>query len=226
MESSCDTDIFLITSVINTGNNPWTYTNVRSVFSPDDRYSQTLNAIATIRGKCPAAKIILCDCSYISDAMNIALKEATDLYIQAYTNKEIHDSCIQSNKKGYGELLQTKHVVNHLVNNNIRFRRLFKISGRYFLNSSFNIDKFSTEEYSFREPFPNSSCNSTVLYSVPYNLITHFASAIERINIEINSDAFIMYEMSLPSQCNPKKIVNTCGVSGYVAIDGILYEDL
>jgi hypothetical protein len=226
METTQNTDIFLITSVLNTGSNPWTYTTTRSVFSTQDRFQQTLETIASIRVKCPAAKILLCDCSDLSPEMTTKCVEEADLFFQTFEHTEIRDACIQSNKKGYGELLKTQYIVKYLETNNIPFRRLIKISGRYFLNKSFQLDAFSDITYTFRQPFPNSTCNPTVLYSIPFHLLIQFKEAIEQSKHEFTTNTYGMYEVSLPSKCEPKHSIPTCGVSGYVAVDGSLYEDL
>ena len=38
-------DIFVITSVINTGNNRWSYTDIRSCYTPEERLAQTIQTI-------------------------------------------------------------------------------------------------------------------------------------------------------------------------------------
>jgi len=42
-------DIFVITSVIDTGNLPWSYCPQRSLFSPEERVTQTIKTIESIR---------------------------------------------------------------------------------------------------------------------------------------------------------------------------------
>ncbi len=219
-------DIFLITSVINTGNHPWSYTNTRSVFSMEDRFRQSLHTIQTIREKMPeGTRIYFVECSDIPESMEEALKKATDQFFQCKEVPSIRAACIQSTLKGYGELLKTLLVAEYLLRENIQFRRLFKISGRYFLNDSFNSSKFSEESFTFRTPFPNSVCNPTVLYSVPSSLLEHFREGLLRSDEEFRQRTHIMYELSMPKQMNPKQCIDSCGVSGYVAIDGTLYED-
>ncbi len=219
-------DIFLITSVINTGKNPWSYTNVRSVYSMEDRFQQTLQTIESIRQKMPKnTKIYFAECSDIPEYMIAKLKSATDVFFQFYGNEKIREACLLSKKKGYGELLKTQKVVEYILGTSVPFSRLFKISGRYYLNDSFNSDHFSTQNYCFRKPFPNSVCNPTVVYSVPFQKIRNFLVGLYKSAEEFEHTNQIMYEISMPSQMNPKDCIDCCGVSGYVAIDGTLYED-
>ena len=58
-------DLFVITSVINTGHNPWTYTMTRSIYNPQERLFQTIKTIESIR-KFTNAKILLVECSQLS----------------------------------------------------------------------------------------------------------------------------------------------------------------
>lgn len=216
-------DIFLITSVINTENKPWSYTSIRSVFTPKQRFEQTLKTIDSIRNADNSNFIVLSECSDIDDSMINILREKVDLFIHCFSNEEIKQSCIQSNKKGYGELLQTKDAVQKIQEMNIRFNRFFKISGRYWLNGAFDKSKFSVKEYSFNQILPGATCHPTVLYSVPSNLIEHFKDVLNQCN-EVYKSKIIGLEILLPPLCEPKIKIDAVGVSGYVAVDGSYYS--
>lgn len=219
-------DICLITSVINTGTNPWSYTNIRSVFSMEERFQQSLTTICSIREKMPAdTRIYFAECSDIPEHMEQALKDACDMFFQFKDNENVRSACLNSQKKGYGELLKTKKVMDQLLTDNIPFRRFFKISGRYFVNDSFREEMFSHEAFTFRQPFPNSTCNPTVLYSVPYCKREEFMKGLCQSEHEFQTVSTLMYEISMPSKMIPMHCIDCCGVSGYVAIDGTLYED-
>lgn len=62
-------DIFIITSVINTGSHHWSYTGIRSVFSPKERFEQTLKTIDSIRALKDDSLIFLVECSNIDKEM-------------------------------------------------------------------------------------------------------------------------------------------------------------
>jgi len=220
---SCNPDVFVITSVINTGTNAWSYTSVRSVFSMQQRFEQTLKTIETIRDYLPNAIVLVSECSEIPSEMTVALTKTSDIFINCITIPEIQSACIQSNKKGYGELLQTRQALQALKERNVQFNRFFKISGRYWLTPHFRSEAFSQTEYSFNAMLPNATCHPTVLYSVPQNLIHHFTGIIDTCN-EIYKHQIIGYETLLPPMCNPKISINGVGVAGYVAVDGNLYS--
>jgi len=216
-------DIFLITSVINTGSAAWSYTSVRSVFTTQDRFEQTLKTIESIRALQDGSRIILSECSDLDPSMTNTLKSKVDFYINCYENREIQAACIQSNKKGYGELLQTRHALEYLQSHNIPFSRLFKISGRYWLTKAFDKSRFSMTEYTFNSILPNSTCYPTVLYSVPNCIIEHYKTVLEQCD-SVYKEHIVGYETLLPPLCIPKRPIDGIGVAGLVAVDGTFYS--
>ncbi len=52
-------NVFCITSVIHTSTNPLSYTNTRSIYTPSQRLSQTLETISSIRNNIPGAYILV-----------------------------------------------------------------------------------------------------------------------------------------------------------------------
>lgn len=209
-------DLFVITSVINTGNNPWSYTATRSCFSKEERFNQTLQTIESIRKLNDTNIIILIECSDLDEQLTNTLKKNVDYFIQLFDNENIRNACLNSNMKGFGEVVKLQYVCEFIKSNDITFNRLFKISGRYYLNSFFNKDNFSIDKFTFKMFFPG--VGSTVLYSVPY---TKFNFYIEKL-LECNN-YYLQYgpeglERLLPNRCIPRNEINTLGVSGQVAV--------
>jgi hypothetical protein len=211
-----ETDLFMITSVINTGNIPWSYSTVRSAFSIEERFKQTLCTIQSIRDKAPNSLILLVECSELSAEMEDILKNNVDYYLQCYTMEHVRTACIQNGLKGYGEAMKTREAVRYLVEHCIPFQRLFKISGRYYLNESFSKMNYAMNDYSFK--MYDDESGSTVLYSVSYSLLDHFTNALEEIITMYQTHGACGYETLLPASCHPKKLIETLGVCGYVAI--------
>ena len=207
-------DIFLITSVINTSTNPFTYTDVRSVYSTEERLEQTLKTIESIRSLNDNTKIMLIDCSILTEEQEDRIIKSVDYYIQLSKDNYIFNICHNSNKKGYGEIVTTKIAVDCILYNNIIFDRLFKISGRYYLTDKFNKTNYSSSLYTIK-------LNHSVLYSVPYNLLNNFNNICETmINVYQN-----VYEKSLESlvtdYLNPRVLIeDKLGIEGYVSVDG------
>jgi hypothetical protein len=210
-------DIFIITSVINTGNSPWSYTGLRSCFSKEERFQQTLHTIETIRNLNDNSKIMLVECSDIDEKMTDIIKNKVDYFIQAYNYDDVKQACLDSNKKGFGEIKKLEKACEYIKNNNIEFNRLFKISGRYFLNESFNKTMYNdNDKFTFKMFFSNSG--STVLYSVPYKLFDFY---IEKIKYTINfyeNNPPTGIETLIPCICQPRQDIPVLGVSGQVAV--------
>jgi hypothetical protein len=230
-------DIFFISSVIKTSNNPWHHTDIRSPFTTEERFNQTLYTIESIRNLNDNTKILLVDCSDLDKDMEYTLKNKVDYYIQLYNNDEIRNICMNTKQKGYGEIMETKAAFDFIKENNIEFNRLFKISGRYYLNENFSKENYSLETFTFKNlsadheseeyklrPTPDSIC--TILYSVPYSLLNEFNNAIHScINVYSVTD-LIRYENLFPFYCKPVEYTQSLGVSGYVSIlldDGTPY---
>ena len=210
------TDLFIITSVINTGNIPWSYHPMRSVFSIEDRFQQTLHTIQSIRDRATSSTILLVECSDLSNEMEMTLKSKVDYYLQCYSIEHVRAACIQNGLKGYGEAMKTIEAVKYIKQNCIPFQRLFKISGRYYLNSSFSMEKYAMNDYSFKMYDDHSG--STVLYSVSHSLLDQFEITLHTIITLYQTEGARGYETLLPVMCHPKKLIETLGVCGYVAI--------
>ena len=210
-------DIFVITSVINTGSNPWSYTGLRSCFTKEDRFEQTIETIQSIRNLNDNSKIMLVECSELDKSMTNSLKNKVDYFLQTYDDVSIREACINSEKKGWGEIKKLQKACEFIQQNDIQFNRLFKISGRYFLNIFFDKKNYDEKnEFTFKMILEDSG--STVLYSVPYSLFPTYIQKLEDSNqIYINGPPRGI-ETLIPILCLPRRIIPTLGVSGQVAV--------
>jgi hypothetical protein len=206
--------IFLITNVVNTGDIPWTYAQ-RSVYSSQERFEHALNTIQSIRNLKDDSKILFIESSQLSPSMEEHITNQVDFYYNISQFEEVKESCIRTNKKGYGEVVQIKFALEYMRNNNIDFKRIIKISGRYWLNTKFDISKFSFDEYTFNKGGTN---HSTILYSVPKHAIDHYYQNILKC-IDVYKCGPISLEDVLPPMCNPKHVIETLGVSGMIAVN-------
>jgi hypothetical protein len=212
-------DIFIITSVINTGSVPWSYTATRSVYTPQERYEQTLQTIKSIRDYSEGSKIVLVECSDLSAGMVHELTRSVDVFLQLYDDETARAACLQTLKKGYGEAVQTAAAIRAIKESGLDFRRIFKISGRYWLKSSFQPTHFSDSTYTFKVPHPGTTSYSTVLYSVPQQLFSDYERVVaECCDTYARTSGPIGYEVLFPPKCNPKQLVPSLQVAGLVAV--------
>lgn len=212
-------DLFLIVSVINSGCAPWSYSKIRSNFSSDERYVQTLETIKSIRKYSANSKILLVDCSELSEEKNKQLETEVDYYYQLNSEKEINNLCHTSPKKGLGESLITIKAVEFIKLENMQFDRFFKISGRYKLDDRFDSSAFSYNEYTFckekhASPALSKNRHCTILYCVPKNLIDSYEQSLQKC-YEFYLKSNTCLELLLPSFCEPKTLIPWLGVTGY-----------
>ena len=218
--------LFLITSVVNITKNPFSYTNVRSVFSREERFEHTKYTIESIKNKVENVKIMVVECSYLNEQETEYFKQNVDFFINLYCfeNKNIISN-VESISKSLGEGQLTICALEYLFNNNIVFDKLFKISGRYYLNDNFNYDLFNNS-------FLNASYSGGVFSTCLYKL-TYLASQ-DWYNFLLNSTPDFLncvgYENIFSKFLNKvvaenKYIVldtKPLGVSGLCAVDGCL----
>ena len=215
------TDLVLITSVINTGTKPWSYSNARSTYTPEQRLEQTLETIQSIRLYLPNAKIFLVECSDISQEYTDVLSKKVEYFFNLNENTMARSACLETNKKGFGEAVQTKYAVEYLLEKKIEFRRFFKISGRYSLNENFHQENYIDTMYTFKRQVrtgDNQIAISTVIYSVPYQYLHDFYNILGNVIGYYNTHGPKGYEELLPIRCEPRNEIDIVGVSGYVAV--------
>jgi hypothetical protein len=215
-------DIVLITSVIHTGVMPWSYAKDRSVFSPEERFRQTLETIESVRKFLPEAGILLVECSPLTEDETQLFQSRVDFFINVYENEEIRNACLYTKSKGIGEAMKTRFAIDYIVNKGIGFRRLFKLSGRYLLTQDFQEKLFALDTFTFKkridEKYPQVVSNYTVLFSTPFHLLGTLYHALNLVIEFYKQNEPIGYEELLPLLCEPKHLIEKLGVQGYVAV--------
>lgn len=209
-------NIVLITSVINTPNRPLSYTKIRSVFLRNERFEQTKETIYSIQKYLPDSKIIMVECSNLTEEENDFFNKHCKL-LNLWNKPEVHSS-IFGVSKSLGEGTLMIHALKYLFENKVNFDSLYKLSGRYTINGNFKNDV--TENNIFKPINRDISNVSTVLYKIDYNnakLLLQFlennVSLMERcIGYE---NLIAMFVKKLPN----KNYVDTIGASGVIAVD-------
>jgi len=211
-----DANLVLITSVVRP-------IKSNSVYSENERFSQLLISIDSIKKKIPNSYIIVLEGSSHQDHMKYyILKSGANIFYFDVTNLD----------KQYGEsnLLYNfflSDVFSKIKNKNIL--SISKLSGRYYLNDNFKfyfdnetcICKIITAEDSWSK-IPHVI---TTFYSIPYKYCDNFINGIKKCceNIFIDIEhSFYFYETIHASKVN-KNIINI-GVCGNMAPNGQFIE--
>lgn len=163
--------IVLVTSVINISNNPLSYSNIRSIFSPSERFEQTKNTVASIRKHLPKAKIFLLECTPLNNSDSGELSSSVDIFVnivdENLPNKETLLNNINSSSKTLGESTLVTFALNYLEEKQIQFDRFIKLSGRYYINDHFNSVTFNNNENVVNNNNELSTC-ATAFYQLSY----------------------------------------------------------
>jgi hypothetical protein len=171
-------NIILITSKIIVSNNNYTYVSTRSIYTPEERFTQTIDTINSVKKyfNNKYYKIILVDNSILNDEQNKILKANVDIFISRDKMENIDNETDIIMRKGIGESAQLNEVNKYLLNNNISFKNLFKISGRYLLNENFDYMNFNNNKNNFKLAVEvmnkNPNVNNyyyTSLFKISYN---------------------------------------------------------
>jgi len=176
-------NLVLITSVINTINKPLSYYSFRSFYTKNQRFKQTLKSIESIRKYIPNSYIYLIECSDNIDEEEEIFKELVDTYVNCFDIDNVRNA-IQSPNKGIGEMNFLLYFLNNFEKLN-EFDHFFKLSGRYYLNDTFDFDKFKNNVNIFKKEHHS-------LVTIFYKICKDFyKSFIEIINNNINNTSSV-----------------------------------
>jgi hypothetical protein len=135
--------------------------------------------------------------------------------------------------KGYGETLQLKYIFNNY--NLEKYDFIFKISGRYYLNKSFDLTKliYSNNVLFCKGKNNNPPIVSTVLYMIPKKLFNNIKNVYDIVyKMYKNKDthyirgyiAQLHYERIIPEILKDYTIVDSIGVEGLVSSYKTFYK--
>lgn len=204
-------NLILITSVINTCSERLSY-GKRSVYSPKDRYKQTLKTIESC-SKIKNKEILFIETSNISKEMEEELKGRVDYF---YNFGEIERIRKKTDGK-YKASAESTQIWEGLKKINIHnYDNIFKISGRYYFNEYFDYDKkYKNNDNVFKEG-PNKTALATVMYKINKK---HFEKYLE--TIEYCKDSQEMLEQEFVKFFSNNYITfKKIGVEGNVSVDG------
>jgi len=235
-------DVVLITSVINTSNNPLNYSSVRSVFTPDERFNQTLVGIESVRKRMQGSFIVLIEASNIDADKSSKITEKVDLYLN-FSDDVRFIEIITGPNKSYGEaqLLLKFFLSNQFKEMNVK--NVYKLSGRYFLDDSFDIDQYDNDFNCFKlikkvDGFGSTNIVPEWYITAPSYFVSFYKITKQNIDqfvsvLKDKSDLLLtrndIYHMDIEHLIctyfkQNIKFVDTLGVSGNVAVGGGWYS--
>jgi len=219
-------NITLITSIINTPNIPLSYIKTRSIYTREERFEQTQKTIESIKEKIPDNKIFVIECSQLTLEESNYFNSTVDIFINIMdtNNKNLIDRMF-TKSKAMGEGTMTIFAINYLFSNQIQFKNLFKISGRYWLTENFQYSNFDNECLVIKY-IDNDTTNAlTSLYKLPHTKTFDWYEFL--INSENDFRKCIGYENIFAKFINTKPnviVIDKIGVAGNIAVSGDLSD--
>jgi hypothetical protein len=222
--------LLVILSVINISSNPLSYTNTRSIFSPEERFQQTLNSIESIRRELPDYNIMLVECSDITSEQTEQLKSRVDIFVNMMDDTENRDMYLKNTtslSKALGECEITLFAFRYCIANNIQIDSFMKLSGRYWLNDSF--PQLGFEQHPNCIHYNTANCITTVIYKFDYETMKlwyeYLLAWYESIetspqNLYMGFETIFADFINSISNKIPVHILKHIGVSGLVSVDG------
>jgi len=217
--------LVLITSVVCTPNKPLSYTNTRSCFTHNERFEQTQKTISSVKEKIPNAKIFIVECSDLTKEQTDYFIKVSDYFINTFQNENVRKN-VYSISKSLGEGTMTHCAIEYILENNIQFDKLIKLSGRYWLSDKFDVSTFDNSDIVVKCIENDISNVFTCLYQLPINYAIKYKLFLEEnilqmincIGYEVLFSQFIKLQ---PNRCI--KYLNIIGAEGYVSVSNDLY---
>lgn len=213
--------LVLITSIINTPNKALSYSATRSVFTRKQRFEQTKNTITSIKEKIQDCKIIIVECTDFNKEEEDYINSNCDYVFNLWNKKELHNN-IFGPSKSLGEGTMTIEALKYIEELKLEFNYLYKISGRYWLNENFKMDKVDNNVF---KRINNSENNIfTALYKIDketaHKLLEFLINNIEAMQKCIGYEALISHFVKNIN----KNLVDIIGLSGFVTVCGSEYN--
>ena len=220
-------NLVLITSIIKPPNKELSYTKIRSVFTPEERFQQTKNTITHIKNKIPNVKILLVECSELSEEEFYYFNNNCD-YVLNLINEPNYVNNIYSISKSLGEGTMTICALDFIQKNNIIFDNFFKITGRYWLSTSFDYNNFNNNDIVIHHINNDINNVCTSLYKLHHININDFSIFLIN-NIELMTHC-IGYENLFAlflKNIFPNKIITLqkIGINGYISVSNDLIDN-
>lgn len=231
-------NLVLITSAICVSQKPLSYTKQRSPFSHDERLNQTIESIQSIRLYIPNVYIILIDATIEKREWKTLLDEQVDIFLDLSKNERILKLTNECPHKGVAECEQLLTALEYLSTINISFENMFKLTGRYKLTSSFELEYFENNDIIFKyvpdpktieykthvfKKNPNTKMCYTFFYKIPFCHLELYKNALkDTTNKGLRG---LSIENILPFLLPNVKYIDSLGVVGCVVSTSKLFVE-
>jgi hypothetical protein len=219
-------NVVYIGSKIYVSNNPFGYTSTRSIYTPLERFNDTLKTIESVRKYIPNSFIILFDNSIFTPKEYSTINENVNLFINITDDKVITEYTNKTMSKMYGELCQTTSTIYYLEENlkNLKIKHFFKLSGRYTINESFNYDNYDNDYNIFKKNInvTDRKYFYTSFYKISRKNYLEYCKILKELFDEVKiCDKYFNFdwEVLLPSKLNYNFLeIDQLGITQNIAV--------
>jgi hypothetical protein len=224
-------NIVLVTSKIIVSEKPFTYVSTRSIYTKEQRFIQTINTIKSIRNYIPDSYIVLVDNSEFNKIDYNILSSLTDYFINITDDNILNYYTNDCKIKLFSDLIQQLCFYENFIkkiniNNVIHF---FKISGRYFINESFNYKDYNNNLNIFKQnkEVTDRDYYYTSFYKLNTNILLEYFQNMRKIFEEkdkYNENTINDIEVILPSKIQDKTLIENLGITQIFAVWNIINQ--
>ena len=213
-ENQKNESLFLVSSAIHTKH---------GIFSPEQRLQQTIETCKSIKSRCPADIMIIDGGDKdLSDDEKKELSPHIDTFVSFCESPHLKNILVipsQDIVKNMAEIMTFGTMYEQLIESGEykKYKRIFKMSGRYTLNDEFNYDTHynATGKIIIRGPF-----TSQFTPAVTGNVIFQYMSRLWSFDSELLPEIAHTYRNMFATMNN---VLNS---GGYIDIEHLLFSHL
>lgn len=188
-------NIVIVTSKIYTTKKPFSYSSTRSIYTPTERFEQTLDTIQSIRRNIPNVIIVLFDNSEFPVEQYSLLEKSVDHFLNVTNNAIVNEYTNNSAHKIYGEIVQTRELltfVEKTLHYKVDIQNIFKISGRYVINDRFDYNKYNNNDIILKQnkAVTDRKYYFTCFYKFGYNCFNKIYHAVNSVYVGMKENRF------------------------------------
>ena len=224
-------NIVLVTSKIVVSKNPFSYVSTRSIYTREQRFIQTINTIKSIRKYIPDCYIVLVDNSEFNKIEYETIVNLTDYLINIIDDNVLNYYTNESPIKLFADIIQQlcfyeKFIKKININNVLNF---FKISGRYFINDTFNYSDYNNELNIFKKnkEITDREYYYTSFYKLNNSILLYYFEELVKIYEEkdiYNENTINDIEVIVPSKIQNKIDIENLGITQIFAVWNIINQ--
>ena len=147
-----DKNIVFITSKLVVSDRAFSYVKKRSLYSRQERMTQTLKTINSVRQFIPDSYIVLLDNSILNTFEKNVFEKLTDTFINITDNNIVNFYTDVFEYKAFGEITQILQFFELFFQTDYTgFKNFFKITGRYEINADFDYTQYDNNLNIFKK---------------------------------------------------------------------------